>query len=572
MRTLSPGDVDAFVTFAQERLLALGFGPLEPSGSFDGRTQRAVLALQRDLLLDATGIIDDETWDALLAAALEPVAAVAFAEEEGSEPAIWPLEPGDAGADILVLQDWLGLLDHAVPATGAFDDDTAEALCAFQDAHQLPTSGVFDEDTALVLLRELGLRYPEGQHLEPALDDAPTSFGPDGDHRDVQGTGGYVYRQFEDGTLCIVVAPHGRGEGATFSSGPAWEAITTEIGAYEEHAIDSGDEGAVLQRGMRGAEVSDVQERLNELGFGPLSTDGIFGRGTADAISRFQRAAGLDVDGRVDTETHQALSETRAPIGPQSDAQDIRRCQEALQGLGYQPRGIDGIFGPGCEAAVRKFQGDRGLPVTGRIDEKTWGTLLSSQSVAVPSALVQQQQADLVQQVRQAAQGSPSAVLTVLEGAIAWLGKREIPKGSNGGPDIDIISGGYFSPADERKHGKPPWCALACSHWIKEGLGVSSWKDVPMGQRYGAAFQYEDWAREQGRWTTGAAAAPVGSVFVMSRSSSGSDQSSNKRAGHVGLVLRDLGDKVLTIEGNVSDRVKSNTRAKRSLRGYVTWY
>ena len=49
--------------------------------------------------------------------------------------------------------------------------------------------------------------------------------------------------------------------------------------------------------------------------------------------------------------------------------------QQLLVDHGYDPKGIDGIFGPGCDAAVRKYQKDHKLTVDGCVGPQTWGSL-----------------------------------------------------------------------------------------------------------------------------------------------------------------------------------------------------
>lgn len=49
----------------------------------------------------------------------------------------------------------------------------------------------------------------------------------------------------------------------------------------------------------------------------------------------------------------------------------VTQLQKELQAWGYDPNGIDGSFGPGCEAAVKKFQQDKGLSVDGSVGPAT---------------------------------------------------------------------------------------------------------------------------------------------------------------------------------------------------------
>lgn len=64
-----------------------------------------------------------------------------------------------------------------------------------------------------------------------------------------------------------------------------------------------------------------------------------------------------------------------------SKGEHVYTLQRLLVGKGYDPKGIDGIFGPGCEAAVKKFQSEntdtdgKKLVVDGYVGPKTWGAL-----------------------------------------------------------------------------------------------------------------------------------------------------------------------------------------------------
>jgi len=59
-----------------------------------------------------------------------------------------------------------------------------------------------------------------------------------------------------------------------------------------------------------------------------------------------------------------------APPPPPAPAIDTRvlQVQENLRRLGYYKGTVDGLSGPGTRSAIRAYQVDRGLPVTGRID------------------------------------------------------------------------------------------------------------------------------------------------------------------------------------------------------------
>jgi hypothetical protein len=65
--------------------------------------------------------------------------------------------------------------------------------------------------------------------------------------------------------------------------------------------------------GARGALVSEIQAALRFSGFDPLARDGIFGNEMAEAVSHYQRAAGLPASGFIDEHTWSALMKRPVP-------------------------------------------------------------------------------------------------------------------------------------------------------------------------------------------------------------------------------------------------------------------
>lgn len=80
---------------------------------------------------------------------------------------------------------------------------------------------------------------------------------------------------------------------------------------------------------MRGDDVSDLQARLNALGFTAGKHDGIFGPRTAAALREFQRNLAVGEDGIVGHETIRALDRLRLVIkpglGPRTTERETRR-------------------------------------------------------------------------------------------------------------------------------------------------------------------------------------------------------------------------------------------------------
>jgi predicted chitinase/peptidoglycan hydrolase-like protein with peptidoglycan-binding domain len=80
-------------------------------------------------------------------------------------------------------------------------------------------------------------------------------------------------------------------------------------------------------------------------------------------------------------------SSSRPPSIPELSASrenNITNYQQALVDQGYDPKGVDGNFGPGTAAATRAFQKAKGLEVTGFLDQATNEAITALSSNEVP--------------------------------------------------------------------------------------------------------------------------------------------------------------------------------------------
>ena len=64
---------------------------------------------------------------------------------------------------------------------------------------------------------------------------------------------------------------------------------------------------AVLKQGSNGGEVKELQRRLKDWGYYNGAVDGIYGKGTVEAVKKFQKKNGLVADGIAGIETYKAL-------------------------------------------------------------------------------------------------------------------------------------------------------------------------------------------------------------------------------------------------------------------------
>lgn len=86
--------------------------------------------------------------------------------------------------------------------------------------------------------------------------------------------------------------------------------ITSCAFALPVSAANLGDR--LLQAGMTGEDVRNVQTQLKRLGYTPGPEDGLYGKATQDAVMAFQKEKKLGVDGIVGDNTLGALREKKA--------------------------------------------------------------------------------------------------------------------------------------------------------------------------------------------------------------------------------------------------------------------
>lgn len=260
-----------------------------------------------------------------------------------------PLEVGDAGNEIKTIQVQLNRISNNYPAipkinpsNGIFGEQTAAAVRTFQGIFNLPQTGIVDKSTWYKIkyiynsVKRLGELAAEGLSLEEVLPPYPS----------------------------------------------------------------------ILRLGSTGPGVQVLQYYLDVIGyFNPaldiIAIDGIFGPNTEKAVRDFQQEYGLTVDGIMGRDTWNKLQEvyegiiSSLPEGYQGEkakvypgyyltegarGQDVTDLQTYLALIGrtyttIPEIQIDGIWGPATTAAVRAFQQEFGLPVTGAVGPITWNLI-----------------------------------------------------------------------------------------------------------------------------------------------------------------------------------------------------
>jgi hypothetical protein len=127
-----------------------------------------------------------------------------------------------------------------------------------------------------------------------------------------------------------------------------------------------------LELGSNGEPVKALQRLLN-VHDGDVFVDGDFGPQTEQAVREFQEDEKLVVDGIVGSRTWDALFVT---IRRNDTGDAVRLLQDLLDDLNLDVD-TNGRFDQKTEAAVRKFQGDKGLAVDGVVGPRTWTALVA---------------------------------------------------------------------------------------------------------------------------------------------------------------------------------------------------
>lgn len=150
---------------------------------------------------------------------------------------------------------------------------------------------------------------------------------------------------------------------------------------FVSNASDTGvlltlSSSSVLQKGSQGDEVKKLQQDLTTLGYDTKGTDGIFGDNTEKAVTAFQKAYSLAVDGKAGPATQSAIAKAldyhnKGILTVGSRGTKVSDLQRNLTKLGYDTKGTDGIFGSNTKSAVMAFQKDHGLAQDGMAGKDT---------------------------------------------------------------------------------------------------------------------------------------------------------------------------------------------------------
>ncbi|HTX33611.1 MAG TPA: peptidoglycan-binding domain-containing protein [Bryobacteraceae bacterium] len=160
-------------------------------------------------------------------------------------------------------------------------------------------------------------------------------------------------------------------------------------------------------RGMSQTEVRNAQQQLKNDGYYNGTVDGVDGPMTHAAIRKYQTDNNLTVNGRLDMATCKQLGIQNGPqasntvaneanssnanqansskVGEANQSENgtinnpsaatVRAAQRSLREKGFYKGNLNGAMGSETQAAIREFQKNSNLNVTGQLDQATLSNL-----------------------------------------------------------------------------------------------------------------------------------------------------------------------------------------------------
>ncbi|HLP89029.1 MAG TPA: peptidoglycan-binding protein [Nostocaceae cyanobacterium] len=119
---------------------------------------------------------------------------------------------------------------------------------------------------------------------------------------------------------------------------------------------------ANLKLGDRGEAVSVLQTQLIQAGYLKGKPNGYYGSYTADAVSRFQKAQRLAVNGIADSQTRSQLN-SLVKTSSQTDL-NVLEIQKRLQEQGFYQGPVNGFMSPATRTAIKQAQEFYGISLS----------------------------------------------------------------------------------------------------------------------------------------------------------------------------------------------------------------
>ena len=349
----------------QIALANLGYAVGTPDGAIGPKSRAAIRAYQVDSGLPASGEPSIALYEKLQAS---------IAQRTGQAKPAQPATATVSAAMVTEAQTELRRRGYTISAiTGSANAETMAAVRAYQSDARLPVTGTINDE----LLQQLrtakadsGAIYrAQVKQVQAALNAAGYTAGP------------------PDGAL----GPKSRAAISRYQSDNNL-AATGEVNAelLASLGIESGEGGGASA--VSAAIIRETKQELQAHGYASGNLNGTLDSAAREAIRAYQSDAGLPVTGEASAELLAHLRQSDIQYGGGVDAATALSIEEELQGHGYAVGPVDGVIDARTREAIRAYQGDAGIAITGEADDPLLAHLQTSDIKPLPtSALVEVQ-------------------------------------------------------------------------------------------------------------------------------------------------------------------------------------
>ena len=357
--TFTPSSEPYSLRNVQVALANLGYAVGTPDGAIGPKSRAAIRAYQVDSGLPTSGEPSFALYEKLQASIAQRSGQVANPVPQASSTV--------STAMVTEAQAELRRRGYSISAiTGTADTETVAAVREYQSDARLPVTGAISDE----LLQQLrtasadsGAIYrAQVKQVQASLNASGYSAGP------------------PDGAL----GPKSRAAISRYQSDNGL-AATGEVNAELLTSLGIASAEKVASSAVNATTIRDIKQELQAHGYTSGNLNGTLDTVTQDAIRAYQTDAGLEATGEATPELLQHLRRSNIRNDSTDDAQMVLNIEDQLQRHGYAAGPVDGVIDDRTRQAIRAYQGDAGLAITGDADDALLAHLQTSNVKPLPS-------------------------------------------------------------------------------------------------------------------------------------------------------------------------------------------
>lgn len=343
----------------QVALSNLGYVVGTPDGVIGPKSRAAIRAYQVDSGLPTSGEPSRALYEKLQASIAQRSGQAAKPAQQATSTV--------SNAMVTEAQTELRRRGYSISAiTGAANAETVAAVREYQADARLPVTGAISDE----LLQQLRTASADSgaiyrakvKQVQAALNATGYSAGP------------------PDGAL----GPKSRAAISRYQADNDLPA-TGEVNAALLASLGIESDETAATSAISATNTRDIKQELQAHGYASGDLNGTLDPVTQEAIRAYQTDAGLEVTGKATPELLAHLRRSNIRSGGENNAQLVLNVEDQLQRHGYATGPVDGVMDDRTRAAIRAYQADAGLAITGDADDALLTYLQASNEKALPS-------------------------------------------------------------------------------------------------------------------------------------------------------------------------------------------